>query len=291
MLKSVVFPVTAYFYKPLLEKREKIEAELLPYGIEPVLIELADSKDTISGMVHLQDKELYLKEEMLLITDSPKILKELLADGFYAIALYHEQNRGISFETPYAVEDVEQLNFKSYDEVYRRLAGLPWDILETERLKVRESVVSDIEDFYRIYREPSVTYYMEDLFQDPEEERAYMESYIRQVYGFYGFGMWTVLCRETGKVIGRAGLSVREGYDVPELGFVIDVHHQRQGYGYEVCSAILVYAGKELLFEKVQALVQKGNTASRQLLDRLGFQYEKDVVENKQEYQLMIRQL
>lgn len=283
MLKCVVFPVTAYFYQKLLDRRESIEDKLLPYGIQLMICR--------EEILYEENGVPRAKEEMLLITDSPKLLEELSAAGYYIIALYHERNREHSFTTSYAVEDVEQLTTKSYDEVYRRLAGLPWNILETKRLTVRESTVSDVKDFYRIYRDPSITYYMEDLFQDPEEERAYMESYIRQVYGFYGFGMWTVLNKATGEVIGRAGLSVREGYDVPELGFVIDVRYQRQGYGYEVCSAILTYAKEDLCFEKVQALVQKENTASHRLLDKLGFQYERDVTENKQEYQLWIKQL
>lgn len=292
MLKCVVFPVTEYYYGCLLEKKDIIEAELLPYGISLAIMKEGAGGNENRYFPDELCKDKYLKNELLFITDSPETLKQLQSDGFYSIALYHEENKEAVFpNTLYAVEDVEQLNFKSYDEVYRRLAGLPWDILETEHLKIRESTLSDVEDFYRIYKEPSVTYYMEDLFQNPEEEKAYMTAYIRQMYGFYGFGMWTVLLKETGGVIGRAGLSVREGYDLPELGFVIDVPHQGKGYAYEACSAVLDYAKKELLFEKIQALVKKENEASDHLLRKLGFRYERDIVEKNQEYKLMIKQL
>jgi len=96
-------------------------------------------------------------------------------------------------------------------------------ILETDRCLVRETTVEDVEEFYRIYREPSITYYMEDLFPDPAEEREYVRNYIREIYGFYGYGLWTVLCKEKNEVIGRAGLSWRQGFDVPELGFVMKI--------------------------------------------------------------------
>ena len=132
---------------------------------------------------------------------------------------------------------------------------------------------------------------MEDLFQDPDEENAYMEAYIRQIYGFYGFGMWTVLLKNTGHVIGRAGLSIREGYELPELGFVIDVSHQGRGYALEACRAILTYAKEELCFEQVQALVRQENEASINLLKKLEFQYEKNVVERGQEYLFLIKSL
>lgn len=292
MLKCVVFPVTAYYYEILLRKKAMITEELLPAGIELVILGAEDSISRKEQILSKFDSGKWRKEEQLFITDSQEILTLLLEAGFYAIALYHERNREFSFfGAEYAVEDVDQMDLWSYDAAYRRAAGLPLNILETERLQVRESTVSDVRDFYRIYKDPSITCYMEDLFQDPDEERAYMESYISRVYGFYGFGMWTVILKETGGVIGRAGLSVREGYEQPELGFVIDVPHQGRGFAYEVCSAILTYAKEELLFEKVQALAEGANEISLRLLNKLGFQYEKDVIENSREYKLMIRQL
>lgn len=306
MLKCVIYLVTSYYYEYLLRKRRQIEAELQKGRVQLIITAIEEGE---SGESTLWERKALPESnalpevrallegqpsqaEVLFITDSREALVFLLEKGYYAIALYHERNKEISFqEARYAVEDVEQLTLQSYDEAYRRLAGLPWNILETERLKIRESTVRDVEDFYRIYEAPSVTYYMEDLFKDPEEEKAYMESYIRQVYGFYGFGIWTVLLKATGQIIGRAGLSVREGYELPELGFVIAVPFQKKGYAYEACSAVLTYAKEELLFDKIQALVQEKNTASVQLLLRLGFVYERKVSENNKRYHLMIKQL
>ncbi len=284
MLKCVVFALTEYGLFYLSERRERIEETLCPRGVEVRFEKAQTAGYDPAGK--------YRKQEILFIADAAESLKGLLGEGFYCIAMYHDKNRSEDLkEALYAVEDVEQLTFRSYDEAYRRLAGLPWDILETERLAVRESTAADVPEFYRIYREPSVTYYMEDLFRDPAEETAYMESYIKKIYGFYGFGIWTVLLKSTGQVIGRAGLNVREGYDLPELGFVIDVPHQGKGYAFEVCSAVLTYAGEELSFTKVQAMVREKNEASVRLLDKLGFQYVKNVVENDLEYRLMIKKL
>lgn len=184
----------------------------------------------------------------------------------------HENNRGESFPGAlYAVERLEETDFASLDLAYRRLAGLPWEILATARCAVRETTVEDVDSFYRIYAEPSITEYMETLPFDRDEEIAYTKDYMEKVYAFYGYGMWTVLEKKSGEVIGRAGISWREGYDLPELGFVFGVPWQRQGYAYEVCSAILAYAREELLMEQVQALVQPGNGRSLRLCDKLGF--------------------
>lgn len=232
------------------------------------------------------------KEDCLYITDSPGNYDLLSLRGYYTAALLHGGNQGVSFKgNAYVMEGLDSLEYSYLNGVYQRLAGIPWDILETKRLAVRESTVEDVEEFYRIYREPSITYYMENLFPDPEQEKAYMKNYIRQVYGFYGYGLWTVLLKETGQVIGRAGLSVREGYDLPELGFVIEAAQQGKGYAYEVCHAILEYAKDELEFESVQALVKSENQASIGLLKKLGFLYCKNVRENGTDYQLCEKSL
>lgn len=280
MLKCVVFWVTSYYYGILTDKLQKIREKTDQAGVEVFI--------KCEGTFLFP----YQKHEILLITDNPGMLKELHENGYFAIALYHENNKQQQFpEAIFAVEDVDQLEYSSYEEAYRRLAGLPWDILETERLKVRESTVGDVEDFYHIYEEPSITYYMENLFQEKEEEIAYMKAYIQQIYGFYGFGLWTVIKKEDGRIIGRAGISIREGYELPELGFVIDAGQQHKGYGYEVCNAILDYAREKLNFDGIQALVEEDNKASIRLLEKLGFFYQCNIIENRRNYLLFVNKV
>lgn len=211
-------------------------------------------------------------EQPLYVTDQAEVYNAMRKQGCYVLPCLHENNRNESFPSAlYAVENPEEMDEESYDLAYRRLAGLPWEILETGRCALRETTVEDVDSFYRIYAEPSITEYMENLFADRDEEIAYTKDYIEKVYAFYGYGMWTVLEKESGRVIGRAGISWREGYDLPELGFVFGVPWQGQGYAYEVCSAILAYAGETLLMERVQALVQPGNEKSLRLCEKLGF--------------------
>lgn len=211
-------------------------------------------------------------EQPLYVTDQAEVYTALRKKGFYVLPCLCEENRNESFPGAlYAVEKLEELDFASLDRIYRRLAGLPWEILETDRLLVRETTVKDVESFYRIYEEPSVTAYMETLCEEKDEETAYIESYTETVYAFYGYGMWTVLEKASGEVIGRAGISWREGYDLPELGFVIGVPWQGRGYALEVCEGILNYAQETLEMKEIQALVRPGNERSIKLCNKLGF--------------------
>lgn len=210
--------------------------------------------------------------DTLYITDSENEYRELKQQGKYVLPYRHEENRDVDFAgSLYVIEQIEEVDFETVDMAYRRFAGLPWGILTTKRCIIRETTVEDVDSFYKIYAEPDITEYMEDLYADREAEIAYVEEYRKNVYEFYGYGMWTVLTKD-GVVIGRAGISWREGFDLPELGFVIGVPWQRQGYAYEVCRAILDYVQEELGFIQMQALVMEGNEKSAALCVKLGFE-------------------
>lgn len=224
----------------------------------------------------------------LYITDEPETLKRLLENNCLCIPEYTKENESLSFpHTDYAVTNLRELLEINYDKdmliegidfipeslsnIYKRLAGLPWHILDTPRLSLREMTVDDVDEFYKIYEDDDIKKYVEPLFPDPLDEKIYTQNYIKDIYGYYGYGLWTVLDRSDNKVIGRAGISNRDGYDIPEIGFLLSKDYRGMGLGHEVCSAILDYAKKELDFSNVQALVLPNNNVSINLLSKLGF--------------------
>lgn len=180
----------------------------------------------------------------------------------------------------YVLEGEGEFNPEYFDEdylekIYRRLLRIPWDILETDRCVIRETTVSDLDAFYEIYSDPGITRFMEDLMERSEEEK-YTENYRDLIYDIYGHGIWTVILRETGEVIGRAGLDERAGFTTPELGFMIGTKWQRRGLALEVCEGILRRAAEEGM-DSVMSLTEKENTASVSLLEKLGFSAEDTV--------------
>ena len=95
------------------------------------------------------------------------------------------------------------------------------------------------------------------------------------MYRFYGYGMWLVCDRESGALIGRAGFSHQDLGDeiVLEMGYIIGVPYQRQGYATEVCEKLVEFARANLSdFGTLNCFVEPGNTASRGLMDKLLFQ-------------------
>lgn len=66
-----------------------------------------------------------------------------------------------------------------------------------------------------------MTDFVEPLY-DYETELEYQKAYIENMYGFYEYGMWLVFLKETGRLIGRAGL------EHDEMGYMIAQQFQNQ---------------------------------------------------------------
>lgn len=114
--------------------------------------------------------------------------------------------------TRYAVESLAELDIEYLERVRRRYNHIPWDIGETDRCLIRELSLSDLPALYELYDKPGMTDFVEPLY-DYETELEYQKAYIENMYGFYEYGMWLVFSKETGTLIGRAGLEHNEmGY-------------------------------------------------------------------------------
>lgn len=282
----------------LRERLVKMEAERNPSGehaadkAEICVYSLAEYPDFAELIWDKETREnLGLSDgtESLYLTENPRFAAFLSGAGYPVAAYVHEENRDKVFENIcYAVEDPAEVDREFYVRIWQRMTEKPWHILDTERCSIRETTVEDVDAFYEIYGEPSVTEYMEDLFADREQEKIYIETYARTIYRFYGFGTWTVLEKESGRVIGRAGISMREGFDDPELGFVIGVPWQGKGIAREVSMGILQYAKEELGFNRIQAFSKPQNKKSVALLEKLGFVCKEEIELEGEKYNFYI---
>lgn len=213
------------------------------------------------------------KTESVILTDEASIAAECSKKQIPYLFWLHEQNKHESLPSgAYCVESLSDVSYDYLDKVYRRTKGLPWEILSTNRLIIREITPEDVSRLYELYADETITRYMEPLFPEQQQEEDYTRDYIQNVYYFYGYGMWLITLKESGEVIGRAGLEYKEGFDGLELGFMLGVSYQHKGYAYEACEGILNYAREELEQTSFRAVVHQDNEASIRLCKRLGFQ-------------------
>ena len=170
-----------------------------------------------------------------------------------------DEDEAADFSPDLYAEGLEEVDFEFLQRVYRRHHKLPWFILATERCIVREFCMDDLDDLFELYAGEGMTDYIEPLYSY-EEEKQYQQAYIENMYGFYGYGMWVVCDRKTGKMIGRAGVEHREelGGEL-ELGYAIGRPYQGRGIAKEVCLAILDYVKEELEANRIFCLIDPGN--------------------------------
>ena len=258
--------------------------------LEVILLErLAGASEQVAFLNRVRERK-----DAVLVTDTElrcELLTELCAacgnsGDVIPVAGFLCQGNGNSLSYKYVFESFEGITADYFAMVYCRIYGLPLDILETKRLKVREMILGDIDRLYEIYAEPSITEYMEGLYPDRQEEIEFSKSYIENMYGFYGYGLWMVIEKSSDRIIGRAGLSNREvdGEVCLELGYVIAKESQRQGYATEVSQAILEYAKDELGAIKVIALMKPENEASVRTARKLGFKEVCEVTLGEESY-------
>lgn len=269
MLKKVIFYIE---YLPVHELAARVFMDLWMQGIEAERLPASELLRRIKEPI--ENNESYADEEnggqeLLVVTDLPAIAAYFRAKGIAVLGYLHEKNRGASFpDVLYLTEDFSGIDAEYCRLVYDRAHGIPRKILETPRCIVREIAETDLDRLYEIYEDPGITAYMEPLFEDRQEELVYTRNYITQVYAFYGFGMWIIEEKESGLIIGRAGIEQKE--ECPELGYLLAADKQGQGLAEEVCREILRYAEEELGIREIRARVQPDNVRSANLCRRLG---------------------
>lgn len=154
-----------------------------------------------------------------------------------------------------------------------RKAGIPVEIARTDQLLIRETIDSDISELYRIGTDQAVRKYIAPMQPTLEEEIVYTKAYVKHMYAFYDFGLWTVLEKDAygqERVVGRAGLfpSERLAGQI-EMGYMIAPECQGKGYGKEAAETVLRYAFNVLDLEEVHLFVEKENKASVKLAETL----------------------
>lgn len=214
------------------------------------------------------------ERQLLVLTDSPRMAQHC-ADWQipYGVVLCKGNQEDSFPQGAYCMESLLDIDYEYLERIYQRGKGLPWIIVETERLIIREITKADVPRLYELYADEEITRYMESLYPTLHEEEEYTENYIKNVYHFYGYGIWVLIEKRSGQIIGRAGLEYHDGFDGLELGFMLGKKYWHKGYAYEACQAILSYGEKELELQSYRALVHVNNEASKRLCEKLGFKY------------------
>ena len=92
-----------------------------------------------------------------------------------------------------------------------------------------------------------------------------------------GIGYWMLFLADTGEPVARGGLSrtVFDGRDEVEVGWTVAPAHWGRGLATELGAAAVAMAFEQMHIPDVVAFTMPDNTASRRVMEKLGFAYEK----------------
>ena len=143
-------------------------------------------------------------------------------------------------------------------------------ILETERLYLREMTQADFSALCKIMQDDETMYAYEGAYSDDEVQKWLDETIKR--YTSCGFGLWAVVLRETGEMIGQCGLTMQDfdGRQVLEVGYLFQKAFWHNGYAAEAAIACREYAFSELSFIEVFSIIRDTNIASQNVAKRNG---------------------
>ena len=215
-----------------------------------------------------------LPEECLVIEDSENGCRASKAAGMTCMAYYNPDSGKQNLQTAsVVVEGFEEIDAIFANKIYCHHHHLPALVCETERILIKEMEEKDIPRLMEICAQETSRDACEGIAKPLTEELEGFVDYRTYMYELCDMGYWCVIKKDTGEIIGRAGIEPKywdNRKTVVEMGYVIDENFRHQGFAYEACQAILQVAGERGAVY-LHCRIKKDNQPSRQLARKLGF--------------------
>ena len=143
-------------------------------------------------------------------------------------------------------------------------------VLETQRLVLRRMEETDLPALRKILQDADVMYAYEHAFSE-EETVSWLNRQLDR-YQQHGFGLWAVVLKENGEVIGQCGLTIQnvpQG-EVLEIGYLFQKAYWHRGYAAEAAVGCKRYAFDVLRADEVFSIIRDSNIASQNVAKRNG---------------------
>jgi [ribosomal protein S5]-alanine N-acetyltransferase len=150
----------------------------------------------------------------------------------------------------------------------------PHPELETARLRLRQLRPDDLAAHHAaVGSDPAVTW--DGTAGSLEDSRQALDRHIRH-WDRHGFGVWAVVERGGGSLLGHAGLQVLEHSDQVQVSYYLGQAAWGRGIATEAATAALRFGFEHLGLDRIMAVVRPTNTASQHVLTKLGLRHDHD---------------
>ncbi|MCI0353911.1 MAG: GNAT family N-acetyltransferase [Acidobacteria bacterium] len=150
-------------------------------------------------------------------------------------------------------------------------------VLETERLRLRQLVAEDVDSLFTIWGDGETMRYYPRPYSRSEVEELIERQ--RRRYREDGYGLWAVVLKGSGEVLGDCGLVRQEveGKSEIEVGYHFRRDSWGHGYATEAARAAVEYGFRTFGPARIIALVRPENVPSRRVAERLGMKVDRQV--------------
>ncbi len=156
----------------------------------------------------------------------------------------------------------------------------------TTRLLAERLQEKHFEVLCRMHQNPSVMATLGGL-RSAEQTREFLNSNLDH-WRQHGYGLWVFAAKADGQFVGRGGLRhvPVAGSEELELAYTLEAAFWGQGLATEMAQAILDIGSKSLSRSSIVCFTLTSNRASQRVMEKLGFQYERDFVHGDQPHVL-----
>lgn len=153
--------------------------------------------------------------------------------------------------------------------------------IETARLVCERLRMEHVSEVTRLLRDPRVSQTLWPGAEPPSEHQVVESTAEKEMHWErYGFGLWLLRDRATGEMVGRGGLQwtyVADLGDV-EAGWAIVPERWGEGLATELAWASIETAFGPLELSEIIAFSLPDNLASRRVMEKTGFVFERDII-------------
>jgi RimJ/RimL family protein N-acetyltransferase len=153
--------------------------------------------------------------------------------------------------------------------------------VETPRLVCERLRMEHVPEVSRLLRDPRVAQTLWPSAEVPSEQLVIDSTADKERHwSRYGFGMWLLRDRATGEMVGRGGLqwTYVASLNEVEAGWAIVPERWGHGLATEMARAAIGVAFGPLGLHEIVAFSLPENVASRRVMDKTGFAFDREIV-------------
>jgi len=154
--------------------------------------------------------------------------------------------------------------------------------LETQRLRLKPILKTDLNTLHNIFVNPHVRKYLcdDNIWSVQQVEEMLIEN--QKLFDQQKFGLWFIETKNQQEIIGFVGLWYFFDQQQPQLVYALLPEATKKGYATEAATKILEYSFNQLGYQYLNASCDRPNIDSVKLAQRIGMkQVEEKLVNDK----------